>query len=261
MSNDEIIWEVKKSSIKSLIESGKRADERAFDEFRKIEVQPNFIPNAEGSCLVKMGNTQVLAGIKIELGKPYLDSPAEGVMITNAELVPIASPEFYSGPPNENTIELARVVDRGIRESKMIEFDKLCIEEGEKVWNVLIDIHVLDHDGNLIDAASLAAVNALWRTQIPKLEGEIVIRSEKTGKLPVRKKPVSCTFVKIGSKNVLDPSLDEEYSMDARLTLSTEESGALCAAQKAGTGSYVKSELDEMIDIAMRKGKELREYY
>ena len=83
------------------------------------------------------------------------------------ELIPLASPDFESGPPREKAIELARVVDRGIRESETIDMAKLCITPEEKVWIVFIDVHVLDYDGNLFDACSLAASAALGCTIVP----------------------------------------------------------------------------------------------
>jgi exosome complex component RRP42 len=73
-----------------------------------------------------------MAGIKMDIGEPYPDEPDSGVMTTAAELIPMASPDFESGPPDEESIELARVVDRGIRESKIIDVDKLCVVPSEK---------------------------------------------------------------------------------------------------------------------------------
>lgn len=259
MEVSDIIWEVKKDAIRKIIASGKRADDRAFDEFRSIELSPEYIKRAEGSCLIRLGNTSVLAGVKCEFGEPYPDRPDEGVLVTNAELVPMAYPTFMPGPPDENAIELARVVDRGLRESKMIDNKKLCIEPGKKVWNVLVDIHVLDYDGNLIDAAEIAACRALLTARFPKLEGELVVYSEKTDPIPVRDKPVSCSFAKIGKNCLLDPSLEEEKAMDARLTLETTQDGNVCATQKSGTGSFTAAEIDQLIEIAVKRGKEVRD--
>ena len=119
---------IKRDYLANLAEQGKRADGRRIDEYRNIEIETNIISKAEGSARVKIGNTQVIAGIKMDMGDPYSDTPDSGVMTTAAELIPLASPDFESGPPREDAIELARVVDRGIRESEIIEVDKLCIE-------------------------------------------------------------------------------------------------------------------------------------
>ncbi len=261
MDQSEIIWEIKKDGIIDMISKDKRADGRKPFEFRPIELKENFIPKAEGSCYVKLGKTQVIVGVKMGAGKPYPDSLNKGTMMTGAELAPMAAPIFMPGPPKANAIELARVVDRGLRESGMIDFEKLCIVEGEAVWNVLIDINVLDYDGNLIDAATLGAVKALLNTQMPKYEDEKVIYEERVGQLPVTKKPVSCTFAKLGKKFILDASLEEEKSMDGFITISTTEEGKICAMQKSGVIGLTTDELYNLVDIAMEKGKEMRKLY
>ena len=61
------------------------------------------------------------------IGEPYPDHEDEGTMVTTMELLPLSSDEFDYGPPKIDAIEIARIVDRGIRESELIEIDKLCI--------------------------------------------------------------------------------------------------------------------------------------
>ena len=133
-----MITEIDKSYIKNLILDGKRTDGRGFKEFRKLDIKRGYAKNAEGSALVTLGNTQVLVGVKMEVGEPYPDSLDEGILMVNAELVPIASPEFETGPPDEYSIELARVVDRGLREGHALDTEKLVIKSGEKVWCIFI---------------------------------------------------------------------------------------------------------------------------
>ena len=235
--------------------------------FRKIEIINNYVPKAEGSCLVKMGKTQVLAGVKMEVSKPFPDTPEDGTMMINGELVPIAFTQFFAGPPSEDSIEMARVIDRGIRESKSLDTSKLCIVPGKWVWSVMVDIHVLDYDGNLFDAGNLAVINALWNTKIPKIE-EVnancdepkIISGEHGDYLPMRDKPISTTFARIGSKNIVDPSLDEEKVLDGRMTMAITEKDCLCAAQKSAPGFYTKKDLDEMLDVAIAKSKENRKF-
>ena len=158
---------LKKNYINSLALTGKRMDGRKLDEFRKIEIETDVIHNAEGSARVKVGKSEVIAGIKMGTGEPFPDRADEGVLMTGAELSPLASAKFETGPPSEEAIELARVVDRGIRESHMIDLKKLCIKKGEKVWMVFVDMQIINHDGNLIDCASIAAVAALSNAKMP----------------------------------------------------------------------------------------------
>jgi exosome complex component RRP42 len=246
------------SYVRKLVEEGMRVDERKFDEFRPIKIEKNVIKTAEGSARVLIGNTHVLVGVKMSVGEPYPDTPNEGVLIVNAELVPIASPTFESGPPNEDAIELARVVDRGIRESKCIDLESLCIEKEKEVWMVNVDIHVLDHDGNLIDASAIAAIVALLNTKVPKYENEKINLDVKDRDLPVRDVPIAITTVKIGDKLLIDTSVEEENALDARITLSTNERGDLCAAQKGGNGYFTTEELVKAVDLSILKGKEIR---
>src|SRR6266705_3404613 len=120
--------------------------------------------------MISRGKRIVLVGVKVQTGPPFPDTPDEGVLTVNAELVPLASPSFEAGPPSEEAIELARVVDRGIRESKAIDMKSLVLQKGKTVQVVYVDIYVLDHDGNLIDAASMAALAALINAKVPKME-------------------------------------------------------------------------------------------
>ncbi|MEM0138327.1 MAG: exosome complex protein Rrp42 [Thermoplasmatales archaeon] len=253
-SSDEIVYGLKREYLEKISQQGSRIDGRKFDEIRKFTINTNFVPRAEGSAEVKLGNTRVLVGVKIEQGEPFPDTPNSGILTTNAELLPMASPTFESGPPNEDSIELARVVDRGIRESKMIDLDKLVIEEGKKVWVVFVDIHVLDYDGNLIDASSLGAVASLLTAKVPASKiGQTDYR------LPVSHVPVMLTFAKIGSSMVVDPGLEEEEVAVARLSVATDENENIVAMQKGLGGSITEDELFSAVEISIRLGKDIRE--
>jgi len=249
--------ELKRHFIGRLIDNNRRIDGRGFDDFRELNIETGLISDkAEGSSMVKLGNTEVLCGIKLVPGEPWSDRPNEGILMTGAELVPIASPNFETGRPGEEAIELARVVDRGIRESHMVDMEKLAIVEGEKVWMVFVDIHVINHDGNLLDASSIAAVSALKNTYVPKFEDNEVVRGEKDRDLPVVKLPISCTFAKINKGIMIDPILDEEFAMDARLTVTTSGK-EIHAMQKGETGAFTPAEVSELVSKAFGKHKEL----
>jgi exosome complex component RRP42 len=249
-----VIPSIKREYLVKLAKQGKRADSRKFDEYRKIEIETGVISKAEGSARVRIGNTQVIAGIKMDVGEPYPDSPESGVLTTAAELIPLASPDFEAGPPRENAIELARVVDRGVRESEVVEVEKLCIEAGEKVWIIFIDIHILDYDGNLFDAASLASLAALFTAKVPAERFEL----GKDHPLPLKEPPVSCTSVKFNGVVVTDPSLEEEEIAEARLTVATDMKGDIRAMQKGLNGSFTKDEIKKVINTSIVNGKEIR---
>lgn len=245
--------------ILSLAKDGKRIDGRQHDEYRKISVKQGVIPKAEGSAEVRMGDTWVMAGVKFGIGTPYTDKPDEGTLMTGAEFTPLASPEFERGPPGEDAIELARVVDRGIRESGTLDFKKLCIEKGEKVWMIFLDIHIINHAGNLIDACALAAMAAILDAKMPKLkDGEIVYGEKTKTPLAAKFKPITVSAVRIGENLLLDPNLEEESAMSARLTVSTKDNGNICAVQKSVGDGFTPQEIESVIELSVKKGKELR---
>lgn len=243
--------------VRKLIEENIRVDGRTFDQLREISIEKDVVSTAEGSARVKLGNSHVLVGVKLSVGVPYPDAPNEGVLIVNSELVPVASPTFEPGPPNEDAVEMSRVIDRGIRESESIDTEKLFIEEG-KVWMVNVDIHVLDHDGNLIDAGALGAITALLNSKFPKYEDGKIDYKTHTKKLPVRDVPIAVTIGKISGKLFVDPNLEEENALESRVTLATNKDGKICAIQKGGKGYFTTEELDNAADMSMEKGKELR---
>jgi len=158
--------------IKKYLKEGKRFDGRKPDEFRNIEVEMDVSNKAEGSVKVKMGKTEVVVGVKMDVSAPYADSANKGNLMTTSELLPLSSPRFENGPPKFSAIELGRVIDRGLRESGFIDFEKLCIKEGEKVWTVFVDIYSINDDGNLLDAAGIGALIALKNAKMPKYDKE-----------------------------------------------------------------------------------------
>jgi exosome complex component RRP42 len=255
-----LVTRVRLQQIEKLIEKAKRLDGRGLNDYREIKLEQGLIEKAEGSARILLGKTEVLVGVKVETGTPFSDTPNDGVMTVNAELVPLASPTFEPGPPDENSIELARIVDRGIRESKAIDTKKLCIEPGKKVFVVFVDVYVLNHDGNLIDASALAAVAALMNTKMPNYEvkdGEIVIKQGYT-QLPMKSHPITVTLGKINNKLLVDPWLEEEQVMDARLTMAFNDEGNICATQKGGAGSFTQQQISEGMKLAQEKAAELR---
>lgn len=255
--------EIDADLIKDMANRGKRIDNREFDKYREIQIENNVISSAEGSARVRIGNTEVIAGVKMDVGEPFSDTPDEGVLMVNAEFVPLASPDFEPGPPSENSIELARVVDRAIRESKCIDFGKLCVKPGEKVWMIFVDIDILDDGGNLIDAAGLAAAAALRNTKIPELDsdGKVDYGKKSAKHLPMNGTPISTTLAKIGTKIVVDPSIAEVNAIGARVTVGTIDRDGetfYCSMQKGGTKGLSIAEIEQILELAKQKGEELR---
>jgi exosome complex component RRP42 len=255
------VAKLEQKTVVDMILKGKRIDERTPLDYRPMTIMLGIIEKANGSAEVYLGKTKVLAGVKVETGTPFPDTPDEGILTVNAEFVPLASPTFEAGPPDENAIELARVVDRGIRESKAIDLKKLCIDPGKKVFMVFVDVYVLDHDGNLIDAAAMAALGALVDAKMHafKVEDHELKYKDEVISLPMLNYPVPITSAKIDGSIVLDPCLEEEQVMNCRLTVTTDKNDQVCAMQKGGLGCFTAAEIKQIVATAISKSKGLRE--
>lgn len=247
-----------KEHINNGLKTGIRLDGRKLDEFRPITIEKGLIGTAEGSAKVICGDVEIIAGVKMDLGTPYADSADEGVLMVGAELLPLSNPEFESGPPSIDSIEISRVIDRGIRESQTIDVKSLCVEAGEKVWMVNVDICPINYNGNLIDLGSLASLAALQNTLIPEIvDGAADFKNKSSNKLKIQELPIAITVLKIGENLLVDPTDKELEAADARLTVTTLEDGKLCAMQKGG-GPLTIEEINDMIALATTKGSELR---
>jgi exosome complex component RRP42 len=250
----EVAAEILTSHVLELARKRQRLDGRAIDEMRPVKIQAGYVASADGSALVSLGTTKVLSGIKVEIGKPFPDTPNAGVLSTNAELVPLSSPVFEPGPPTVEAIETSRVVDRAIRAADMVDLASLCITPGEKIWQCFVDIHCLDHAGNLIDAAMLAATSALAGTIVPGKKFEV----GEDRPLKPKHLPIETTFVRLGDAIVVDPTREEEVACQGRLTIATDEAGNVVAMQKAKIGAFSPQDVMELTDRAFAHGDRLR---
>ena len=253
--------EINRERIKKYLEEGKRFDGRKPDEFREIIIQQGVSKNAEGSVRVKIGKTEVVVGVKLDVAEPYPDSPNKGNLMVTAELLPLSSPRFESGPPKFPAIELGRLVDRAIRESKFIDFEKLCIKEGEKVWSVFIDIYSINDEGNLIDAATIGAIAALKMTKMPKYdekEGKVLYDEDTGKKIPLTKDiPICITAHKIGPTIIVDPTLEEEDVSEAKITIGATPEGIISSMQKGSPSELSVEEVHEMLDMTEKIRKKV----
>ncbi len=255
---------IKSKKMIKLLSSNIRVDGRSLDSYRPIQIETGLIDKAEGSASVQLGNTKVLVGIKIETGDPYPDTPNKGVFTVNAEFLPLAHKFFEPGPPDENSIELARIVDRGIRASNMIDIEKLVIIPSCLVYVIFVDIYILNHDGNLIDASEFATIAALLSTRFPRyqtVEGGEAKKTDEIIAFPIKDCPISITMVKIDDKILIDPTSDEESMYSAKLTITITKDGNICAIQKSGAGVFTQQEILEAQKKARIKSKEIREKY
>src|SRR5919204_1299393 len=182
-----IVEHLRKQQMWDALSRGKRLDGRDFNETRQLVIETDIIKKANGSARVKLGDTEVIAGVKVDTGEPFEGLENKGALIVSAEVLPTASPYIEPGPPDEETVELARVVDRGVRESDMIDLERLVLVPGEIVYTIFVDCSILNADGNLFDATSYATVAALLSAKLPilKMQDGKVVNTGDTKDMPV----------------------------------------------------------------------------
>ncbi len=259
-----ILDQLRLDKILELLKQGKRLDGRALDEQRPLTIETGIIPKANGSARVKLGDTEVITGVKVQPDKPFPDLGDKGILICTAEILPLADPYVEPGPPTEDVIELARVVDRGIRETEMIDLHQLVLIENKSVVGIFIDSSVIDAAGNLFDACSYASVAAVLSSTIQKYEikdDAPVLVEGVTSKPPVKTLPVSITMARIGDYIIVDPSKEEEACMDARITITTNSAGNICALQKGGEDGFSVEQLVKCSELALSVGTKIRKKF
>ena len=201
----------------------------------------------------------------------------------------MASPAYEAGHPSDRGVETARIVERGLRESRAIDLESLCVLAGEKVWAVRVDAHVLDAGGNVLDALNLAVVTALLHFRRPDVTviGDSVTVHSVDDRQPVALAlhhiPVSCSFAFFDPAvsaaataaaaaahaaalaagqappplMVVDPSLKEELCADSGLTVTLNVHGELCCLQKSGGTGVDLATLLQATQVAAAKTADL----
>lgn len=244
---------LQKKRIIEYMKEGKRFDGRGLTEFRDMEVKMDISRNAEAAVSLKLGKTEVYAGVKMALVTPYPDSPDEGTFMTSMELGPMADDNFELGAPKIGAIEMGRVIDRGIRESGFIDFKGLCMKSGEKVWQVFLDIYAINNDGNLFDAAAIAALIALGNAKMPVYdeENDKLLHEFSDQGLPLCKEAMSfnMTVHKVGDQLIVDPSKEEELISEYRLSIAIADNNGEARITAMQKGKEVGITADDMAKI------------
>ena len=250
-----IIPSLLRDNLAALAAEDQRLDGRQRFQGRDLEIEVDCLYNAEGSCRVRMGDTIVFAGVKFQIMTPYPDRPTQGGLMTSAEVRPVCGPNWEAGPPSEESIEMGRVVDRGIRESGCIDTNELCILPGEKAWQVILDLFAISDDGNLFDAFALAAIAALRTATVPAERFDV----GEDYKLPVAGTPIMCSYQKVGGRFVYDASKREELGGDERIHITLGDEGHVHSLQKGLRGVFNRTDFADIMAAAQKRCAELRE--
>ncbi|XP_062538305.1 uncharacterized protein LOC134206595 [Armigeres subalbatus] len=236
---ERLVSNNEKSFVQRAVLESTRVDGRTLDEFRKLRV--NF-GTEFGSVHVSLGETRVLAQVSCEVVPPRATRPNEGTLFINVELGPMAAPHFEFGRQSDASVQLNRILERAIKDSGCVDLESLCLVADEKVWNLRVDINVLNHEGNVIDCASIAALTALAHFKRPdvSLNGEEVIIHNIHERDPI---PIGINHFPIcvsygifnkGKLAVADPTYLEERVAEAKIVFGMNSYGELCGLHLGG---------------------------
>ncbi|CAK1578629.1 unnamed protein product [Parnassius mnemosyne] len=237
--------------LQKVISEGHRLDGRNYNESRKLEIA---FGSEYGSCIVSLGETKVLAQVSCEVVQPKQIRPNEGILYINVEISPMAAPQFEANRQTDLTVYLNRLLEKCYKDSKCIDLESLCIVVEEKVWSLRVDIKVLNHEGNLIECASIATLASLAHFKRPDVtrSGDKVIIHTLIEKDPIPTVlyhyPVCIAFA-IFSNDILvsDPSFIEE----SVCTSSSEEGGNKGGILVVGMNQYKELCLLDLMGAAI----------
>ncbi|KII94776.1 hypothetical protein PLICRDRAFT_693108 [Plicaturopsis crispa FD-325 SS-3] len=243
-----------------------RPDGRALDAWRDVSVNAGSISTADGSALVRWGDTTIVCGVKAEIAEPELDRLEDGFLVPNLDLPAICSPKFKPGPPTEEAQVLSDRLNEALIAANIVPTSSLSIHPGKAVWVLYVDATCINYDGNAFDAALLAMVAALRNTVLPEAvydeDTHRTLCSRKTKHpLKIGRTPMSSSFGIFDSTHVLaDPTSFEEPLLDTTLSIITDETGSLVSVSQLGLGETVGQQdvLMQCIGAAQKRSEHLR---
>lgn len=171
------VSKVTKDFVQQSIQKGLREDGRGLLELRQLQIIFNF---EEDGVEVSLGETRVWAKIKSEIVEPKPERPNEGFLQfkTNLHVLNEPTQDFQNKGQKSGLLstEVAKILERAIKGSKAFDCDSLCILAGKFVWDIVVELTLINNDGNIIDALNFATIIALSRYRKPfvGIEGGLV---------------------------------------------------------------------------------------
>ncbi|EGG14605.1 Putative exosome complex exonuclease RRP45 [Cavenderia fasciculata] len=234
----EVLSKNEKEFMLSSIQQGLRIDGRRLDDMRDVKIS---FGKEYGMVEVQLGRTRVYTSVSCEVAEPRPERPNEGFFVFNTNISQMSNVEVDIGRSNPAELELGRLVERGLKESRAIDTEALCIVAGQKVWRIVTNIHILDDCGNLLDCASISVITALLHFRKPDVtlvgnEATIhTLEEREPVPLSIHHYPVSVTFGFFpDSLMIVDPDAKEEMVIDGKLSFLVNVHKEICGVSKSG---------------------------
>jgi ribonuclease PH len=216
-----------------------RTDKRQAGEMRPVEIVTGYLVTAEGSVLIRIGNTQVLCAASVEdTVPPFLRNTGRGWVTAEYAMLPRATGkrtprEVTKGRPSGRTHEIQRLIGRSLR--SVVDMTAL----GERT--VVLDCDVLQADGGTRTASITGAFVALVLA-LRKLVEFKVVRS-----LPVRDYVAATSVGLVDGVPMLDLCYDEDSRADVDMNIVMTGSGRFIEVQ--ATAEHMPFDDDQMAKL------------
>lgn len=219
-----------------------RTDGRAADELRPAKITPGFLPYAEGSVLIEMGNTRVVCAASLEdRVPPFLRNSGQGWLTAEYAMLPRATQtrtgrEIGRGGPSGRTHEIQRLIGRSLR--AVADMKVL----GERT--ITIDCDVLQADGGTRTAAITGAFVALALANHQLLKIGKISRSFTTDQVAA----ISVGIV--GGTPLLDLKYDEDSRAEVDMNIVCTGDGRFIELQgTAEREPFSRAQMDELVAL------------
>jgi len=226
-----------------------RTDDRATDELRTVRITPGFLPNAEGSALIEMGNTRVICAASVEDKLPphLRGQRTEGWVTAEYSMLPRStetrtSRETGRGGPSGRTHEIQRLIGRSLR---AISNRKLL---GDRT--ITLDCDVLQADGGTRTAAITGAYVAL------AIACKRLMKERRITKSPIIGEVAAVSVGIVDGTPLLDLKYDEDSRAQVDMNIVCTGDARFIEVQGTAEGSpFSRAEMDNLLELG-RKGIE-----
>lgn len=216
-----------------------RPDGRRPDQLRSLEIITNYQKHAEGSALIKLGDTWVLCAASVEETVPgWMAGKGKGWLTAEYAMLPRATHTRSKRDPGGRGKEIQRLIGRSLRAA--VDLKAL----GERTINV--DCDVLCADGG----TRVCSITGAWIALALAIDK--LVATGKLANASALMPPVAAVSVGIvGGECVLDLPYVEDSKADVDMNVVGDESGKLIEVQgTAEHASFDRKQLDQMLDLA-----------
>lgn len=227
-----------------------RPSGRKLDELRNVSIETNITMHAEGSCLIKMGNTHVICTATVEdRVPPFIKGSGLGWVTAEYGMLPRSTGsrmrrEAASGKQGGRTVEIQRLIGRSLRAG----VDRLSLGERQ----ITIDCDVIQADGGTRCASITGGWMALRLAIDNLMDSNIILTDPLVSPVAA----VSCGIYAGQPVLDLDYSEDSEAGVDGNFIML--ENGNLIETQiSAESATYSRDQLNSLIDLAEKGTSEL----